>query len=598
MITGDTALKNIIMALYSEDCLEQIKDAADIVEVIGEQVKLQRSGINYKGLCPFHNEKTPSFMVNPERRSFHCFGCGEGGNVFTFMMKYFQLTFPEAVKKLAERYHVQLPEKEFSAVEQARLNKRNRLYEVNKKAVAIYHDFLLNRPGGAGARKYLAQRGISPEVTAAFQLGYAPESWDFICKKFSSPAEIRQAAADAGLIVANKRGGFYDRFRDRVLCPLFDISGRVIGFGGRILGQGEPKYLNSPESPVYNKSRELFGLYQNKKEIRESRQVILVEGNFDLLSLVDYGIKNVCAPLGTALTRQQVKILKRYCREAVLLFDGDQAGLKAAMRAVPLFLSEQLEARIVILPAEHDPDTFVNDFGPEKLREKIAGADSLPEFVFSRLVAEHGLSLEGKGRIVSELRPLLKAIGDDDLQRSVFAAHFSRKLGLQPEQLLDKFSTPPAFSREERQPAAHRLSLPLKQRQLLEFLIFYPEFFSEFLEAGLEMVLVHESAAIILEEMKTICCRENVSPADRLLDALSGPERSLISAIMVSPPAWADGREKELAGEMLSWIREQKTARESAALIKRINEAQLANDEILLMELLSRKKEMDETSAK
>ena len=585
------------MALYSEDCLEQVKDAADIVEVIGEKVKLQRNGINYKGLCPFHAEKTPSFMVNPERRSFHCFGCGEGGNVFTFMMKFHQLSFPEAVKKLAERYHVQLPEKKFSAAEQARLSKRNGLYEANKKGAELYHDFLLNKPGGARARDYLKKRGIPLEIIIDFKLGYAPESWDFVCRNFVS-APDRNAAAEAGLLVAAKQGRYYDRFRDRVLCPLFDISGRIIGFGGRILGKGEPKYLNTPESPIYNKSRELFGLYQNKQEIQQGRQVVLVEGNFDLLSLVAHGIKNVCAPLGTALTRPQIKILKRYCRKAVLLFDGDKAGLKAAMRAVPLFLSEELEAGIAVLPEKHDPDTFVNDFGPEKLREKISGAGSLPEFIFEQLVAEYGLSLEGKGKIVKELRPLLKAIGDDNLQRSVFASHFSRKLGLQPEQLLDKFSAPLPLKREQQKTRTTRTELPLKQRQLLEFLIFFPEYFEEFFEAGLKSVLVHESAAVIMDLMRTICREENVSLADRLLDELSGPERSLISAILVSPPAWADGTEKELAEEMLCWVKQQKIVRENAILVRRINEAQLANDEILLMELLSRKKEMDETQTK
>ncbi len=586
------------MALYSEDCLERVKDAADIVEVIGEQVKLQRNGISYKGLCPFHAEKTPSFIVNPERRAFHCFGCGEGGSVFTFMMKYHNLAFPEAVKKLAERYHVELPETKLSNSEQARLTARNRLYEVNKKAAGLYHDFLLNNQGGAEARKYLEHRGITPEIINTFQLGYAPESWDFIYKNFSSPANTQQAAVEAGLLVANRRGGHYDRFRDRVLCPLFDISGRVVGFGGRILGQGEPKYLNTPDSPIYNKSRELFGLYQNKEKIQQNRQVIMVEGNFDLLSLVVHGINNVCAPLGTALTRQQVKILKRYCREAILLFDGDNAGLKAAMRAVPLFLNEQLEARIAILPENHDPDTYVNDFGPEQLREKISKAESLPEFLFARLVAEHGLSLEGKGKIINELRQLLNAIGDDNLQRSIFAGHFSRKLGLQPEQLLDKLSTPLSLGREDKTKTPPRAELPLKQRQLLEFLIFYPEFIEEFLGAGLEVVMVHEAAATILEEMKNICREGKSSLTDRLLNQLSGPERSFLSAIMVAPPAWTPGLEKEMAQEMLDWIREQKIVGKKEALIRQINEAQLANNEKLLMELLGRKKEMDETLTK
>ncbi len=584
-------------AFFQDNTAQLVKDAADIVDVIGEQVSLRKTGINYKGLCPFHSEKTPSFTVNPEKGIFHCFGCGAGGDVFTFMMNFHQMTFPEALKELAGRYHIQLPEQKLSATDQARLRKKDRLYKANEKAADLYHDFLLHQPGARAAREYLEKRGIPPDIVTSFKLGYAPERWDFLLKALRGANISPETAADAGLVVEKKQGGHYDRFRDRIVCPTFDVSGRVIAFGGRILGSGEPKYLNSPETPVFNKSRTLYGLYQNKQKIRKENQIVLVEGNFDLLSLVAHNIGNVCAPLGTALTLHQVKILKRYASGVILLFDGDAAGLKAAMRAVPLFLTEQLDARVVLLPPDHDPDTFVRAFGEKQMEKEIAMARSLPEFVFERLVQEHGLTLEGKGKIVNELRPIIKSMGDRNLQRSLFVSHFSRKLGLQPEHLLknDKQSVLSTAS------AGHKRKhsspdLPLKQKQILEFLLYYPEFFEPFLDAGIEKVMDHDTCQVILNCMTDIVPAEGSAVVDLLLEHLSGRERSLISSLLVKTPAFSEEKKNEVAGEMIHWIKHHIFDLEKDDITRQINEAHQANDTVLLMELLEKKKEMDETS--
>jgi len=418
------------MAVYqNEDTVQLIKETANIADVIGEHVTLRRAGANLKGLCPFHPEKTPSFTVNPDRKTYHCFGCGEGGDVISFMMQFHRLNFAEALKELARKYHIALPEKPLSPQELDRARKREALHAANEKAAEIFHRFLLSDPAAAKARNYLEERGITREVVEEFRLGFAPESWDYLGSNLEQNAIAPDAAREAGLLVPKEKSGHYDRFRNRVMFPIFGLTGRIVGFGGRILGEGQPKYLNSPESAVFDKGRTLFGIYQNRDHVRQARSCIVVEGNFDLLSLVVHGVRNVAAPLGTALTQAHVRSLKGYCDEVILLFDGDQAGIKAAMRSVPLFLTEQVSAKIALLPESHDPDTYIRTSGKEGLLALLAAALPLPEFMFDTLVARHGLTVDGKSKIVSDLREMIKTI-DDPLQQTLFVAHFSKKLGL------------------------------------------------------------------------------------------------------------------------------------------------------------------------
>ncbi|PKN47776.1 MAG: DNA primase, partial [Deltaproteobacteria bacterium HGW-Deltaproteobacteria-16] len=331
-----------------EDTVQLIKDVVDIAEIIGEHVSLKRAGTNLKGLCPFHSEKTPSFTVNPERKTYHCFGCGEGGDVFSFMMNFHRLSFVEALKELARKYQIPLPEKPLNPQELEKAQKREALQSANEKAAELFHQLLLSDPTAQKAREYLGKRGIPEEITTEFRLGFAPDSWNFLVNTLPKQNITIEAAKEAGLIVPREKSGFYDRFRNRVMFPIVGLTGRVVAFGGRILDDGQPKYMNSPESPVFDKSRTLFGLYQNREYIRQAKNCLVVEGNFDLLSLAVHGVRNVVAPLGTALTQAHVRSLKGYTDEVILLFDGDQAGLKAAMRSVPLFLSEQVTARISV----------------------------------------------------------------------------------------------------------------------------------------------------------------------------------------------------------------------------------------------------------
>jgi DNA primase len=418
-------------APHPEQKKEEIRTAADIVEVIGEHVQLKKAGANYTGFCPFHSEKTPSFTVFPQTKTFKCFGCGESGDVFAFLMKQRSVSFPEAMRELADRCGIEMPSPQPTEEDQ----RRDLLHQINAEAARLFHEHLTGSPEGEAARQYLAQRGVPQELIARYQLGYAPDGWEFISSRLLKqfPAD---AVKQAGLIGRKNSGkGFYDRFRRRIMFPIMDAGGKVCGFSGRVLDDKQPKYLNSPESPVFKKGSLLFGLHQHRQEIRQSSRAVIVEGNFDLLTLAAQGIGNAVAPLGTALTAEQVRLLHGYCKEAVLLFDGDEAGMKAAKRSVPLFLAEGMEGKAALLPAGHDPDSFIRAQGAAAAQELIGTAQELPEFVFDALVKEHGSTLAGKNRIMPELAKLVK-LTTDRAQKELTAAHWAGQLGISPELLL------------------------------------------------------------------------------------------------------------------------------------------------------------------
>jgi DNA primase len=591
-----------------QDAVQRVKDAAQIVDIIGECVSLKRAGSNMKGLCPFHGEKTPSFTVNPVRQSFHCFGCGEGGDVLSFMMKYYNLTFPETIKQLAQRYQITLPEQQFTSDDKKKAEKRQKLFDANERATRVYHEYLLNNPEAAQARDYLTKREIPQEKIIDFQLGYAPESWDFLSNKVSKSSITQGEAEEAGLLVRKESGRFYDRFRDRILFPIFDLTGRVAGFGGRILGEGEPKYLNTPETLIFDKGRMLFGLFQNRDAIRKSRQAVVVEGNFDLLALVSFGLDNVVAPLGTALTQPQIRLLKGYADEVILLFDGDEAGIKAAMRSVPLFLAEQVAGRVALLPAMHDPDTYIRAHGKEGLEKYIVNALPILEFAFEHLKDKHGTSMTGKGKILEELEPLIQASGSSPFQQSVLISEFSNKLGLDPEQVMQGFkiaarkksqlrSARPVAGREKGEKTIVTAPLPRKQAQLLEFLIFYPRFLKRFLEAGIEDILVANPASDILAALQKLSEERELTGPEQLMEALPEAfERSYVSRLLMSSPFLGQDDPEvigNMADEMLVWLVRYRFKKEITQLSEELRAAQENQDSKLLDELLLRKAELN-----
>ena len=569
-----------------------VKDAADIVEVINEVVPLQNRSGRFLGLCPFHAEKTPSFTVNQDRGFFHCFGCKESGDVISFVMKYYNMSFIEALQELATRYGIELESRDLSPQEKERVKKREQLFHVNETAATIYHENLLSSPHAKIARDYLKNRNIPDTITRKFQLGFAPDSWDFLSSKLGNSNIRIDALLDAGLVVQKEKGGVYDRFRKRLLCPLRNMSGQVAGFGGRIIGEGQPKYLNTPETLIFNKSSILYGLYENKQHIQQAKKCVLVEGNFDMLSMVAADLAYVAAPLGTALTESHIRQLKRYTSEAILLFDGDGAGLKAAIRSVPFFLKEQFSTKVALLPTGDDPDTFLQKKGPHGLDELIHHAISLPDFLFGQFVKQYGLDLEGKVKIIKELQPLMKALQKDKLQRSVFIAHFSEKLGIDPAEISNHLHEIPAI-KPLRTTVKTTTKLPVPHRRFLEFIIIYPTYLDQLIEAGLETFIQNGPGQIILDEITA--STPHFSP-ELLVTKLEGPLRDFVAELLVTIPSCLPNQAEATAHEMTTWLQEQLKQQKKTALITQINHAHQTNNMKLLMELLEKKKELDSTT--
>ncbi len=589
-----------------EDIVAEVKERADIVQIIGEHVNLKRSGVRYLGICPFHHEKTPSFSVHSGQQFYHCFGCKESGDVFSFMMKYHNLDFPGALKILAQRYQIELPERTKSREQQARDQHRELLFAVNKKATDCFRCCLVDSALASEARRYLEKRGIGTDLQERYQLGYAPPpeavGWNFLGSQFN--AQERTFGKELGLLAEKQQGGTYDRFRGRIIFPIFDSRGRVTGFGGRILGEGNPKYLNSPESLVYNKSRLLFGLFHQRDAIRVQRRAVLVEGNFDLLSLLSHGLDPVVAPLGTALTREQLRTLKPLVDEVVLLFDGDEAGVKAVERSASLFLGEQLSGRVALLPAEHDPDTYVREYGLAAMNTLIEKAEALPEFVLGRLVARHGLSLDGKGRIIEELKPLLSA-ATSTLQRSVWASHFAQLLGVEAEVILNQpagYTAVPEPS--EYPPAAASQQISLKPvsgslKAIVTFMVLHPEHLPILEENGLAEVLSGTVGEVILLQIRVLHEQQSeVHPEDLLTALPEGEERSLVASLLLQAPEYdqperLDEHDRAELDEIREWLKLSTLKRRSDQLIAEINEAQKQNDFNLIAELMQQKMSID-----
>ncbi|MBW1917691.1 MAG: DNA primase [Deltaproteobacteria bacterium] len=418
------------MAPYiPESKLLEIKAAAPIAEVIGQYVNLKPRGSYLVGLCPFHAETNPSFTVYPEREIFHCFGCGVGGNVFTFLMQHLRLTFPEAAMELARRYGVPLYAKELRPEDARQARKRQAFYEVNELAAAFF-EANLRAPQGAPAQAYLSRRGLNPEVVASYRLGFVPDEWRALEKHLSARGGSLEAARDLGLIIPRQSRGYYDRFRGRLMFPIQDQQGRVIAFGGRVLGEGEPKYLNSPESPLYSKGRSLYGLYQAREALRKHQVAILVEGYMDLLALRVHGIEPVVATLGTALTQDQVRLLKGYVPRLVLVFDGDEAGLKAMMRSFPQFARERLPVRVLTLPKGEDPDSYAFNHGVEIFRHPWDQARPLFEVILEEILHSQGGQIEGKVTALERLKPYFQAL-NDPVERTLWTRRAAERLGVE-----------------------------------------------------------------------------------------------------------------------------------------------------------------------
>jgi DNA primase len=413
--------------------IEEIKNRADIVDLVSEYLTLKKAGRNFTGLCPFHQEKTPSFSVNRDKQIFYCFGCGEGGNVITFLMKIADKTFPEAIEYLAEKTGVVLPPMSWGKEGRQKDSLKDGIINLNLK-VAQQFSRNLSSPTGTAARKYLQNRGIAEEIIKQFRLGYVPDTWRSLTDYIEGNGFSMKLAEQSGLVIAGKEGSFYDRFRGRLIFPIENVFGEIVAFGGRVLEKGEPKYLNSPESPVYTKGRNLYGLNKAKEEIRKRGFALIVEGYFDLISLWNAGICNVVATLGTALTREHIELLRRYTVEVVALFDPDEAGIKALDRSLELFLSTQMRARALILPGGYDPDDYVRKFGKEKMEELISRSQPLSDYYIENVLGS-GKTFEDKRDMIKTAMEFIDKISDKK-EKDLFIKRIAEKTGINEELLI------------------------------------------------------------------------------------------------------------------------------------------------------------------
>jgi DNA primase len=446
------------MGTIPSETIEQIAAANDIVEVIGSYFPLKRAGANFKALCPFHQEKTPSFMVSPSRQTFHCFGCGAGGSVFRFVMDYEHTDFPSALRKLAARVGITVVEKRGAADEDRQHETRRSLLKLHAEAAEWFHENLIKRKVGEPARQYLKQRGITAEIAKHWQLGYAPDEWD----AFGSWARARGYDArdliTSGLVKIKEEADSgqsqtsnlrpqtsYDRFRGRIMFPIQNDIGEVIAFSGRLLRneEGAAKYLNSPETPLFRKGNVLFGLYKSKRALIEANCAVVCEGQIDLISLFEAGITNVVAPQGTAFTENQARILKRFVDEVVLCFDSDAAGAKAAERSLDALLQNDLIVRVVELPRGEDPDSLVRREGKQEFESRVARAQDFFDYWIGReMQAADTSSLGAKLQVARRLAETVSRV-HDPLMRGEVVNKASARLGVSPADFGTLLSTKP-----------------------------------------------------------------------------------------------------------------------------------------------------------
>ncbi len=411
------------MARLPQAFIDQVLDRTDIVDVIDRRVKLKKAGKNYSACCPFHQEKTPSFSVNPEKQFYYCFGCGAGGNALGFIMDYERVEFREAIESLAQAAGIELPAEEADALPQ--IDHQKPLYEAMEDATRVYESLLRKHPTRGRVVDYLKQRGVSGEIARDFRLGFAPEGWDNLMTTLSSEEDIGHAVT-SGLLIENDSGRKYDRFRDRVIFPIVNQRGKVIAMGGRVLGDGKPKYLNSPETPLFSKSHELYGLHHIRKFAKNLSRIVVVEGYMDVIALAQFGIHYAVATLGTSVGKPHLEMLFRRVDQVIFCFDGDEAGRKAAFRgmeaALPM-MEDGRQVKFLFLPEGEDPDSVVRNKGPQHLEHLFDNADPLETFLFDQMSEGVDIqTMDGKARLSKLVAPYINLIPDGVFKTLLFKA--------------------------------------------------------------------------------------------------------------------------------------------------------------------------------
>ncbi|MDE2723302.1 MAG: DNA primase [Gemmatimonadota bacterium] len=465
------------MPRIPETVIDQVRLSIDIVDVVGDHVALTRRGKNFVGLCPFHDDSTPSLNVSQEKQIYKCFACGAGGNSFTFLRDIENISFIEAVRQLADRAGIALPDAKPADPDQQEVF--DQIYRANELAVKYFHHLLTQDEKAADAMAYLENRGINRDVIDAFSLGYAPDQWDGFLQIATRRDFSPQILERAGLVLQRQTGGgFYDRFRNRITFPIHAATGRPVAFGARALDPDEQaKYINSPETPVYNKSATLYGLWRNRDAIRDAGVALVVEGYMDLIALAQYGIENAVASSGTALTTDQARLIRRYAPKTILIFDGDTAGATAAMRGIGSLFEVGLEIRVVTLPEDHDPDSYVRAHGPDGLLRLTENAASAIDFLIEQFAQRDDLStVDGKTRTANALAELIGRITDNALKQFLIK-DIAEKIGIDEKVLIGIAQTQRRTTRPQNgQPEPESYDTrPRSERELLTFLMQHPE---------------------------------------------------------------------------------------------------------------------------
>jgi len=535
----------------ADEKVEEVRARADIVEVVSSYVSLKRSGRNHVGLCPFHAEKTPSFNVNADRQIYHCFGCGVGGDVFAFLMNMDGVAFPEAVRRLAERYGIELEEETLTPEEERRRQEFERLLRVTEVACDFYHQLLVEDPVGKPARAYLRRRGFDGELARQFRLGWAPHAWEALAKHLRDKGFDPKWARDRlGLIRAsNEEGrGDYDLFRRRLLFPILDERGRPVAFGGRILEGDGPKYINSPESTIYHKGRVLYGLYQARDAMRHKGEAIVVEGYFDQLALYRAGFHNVVATCGTALTADHVRLLKRFADRVVLLFDQDEAGRKATFRAMDVLLSEGVQTTVATLEAGEDPDSFLRAHDAQEMQHRLAEARSVLEVYVEQTLAQHGDDIESRARAVEQILGKLRLL-PGDIERNLYLKDLADRTGLDEQLLRSKVqsgasrptpapATPARGGRPPMPKKKERQGVSLKaQRILLRLILSYESARDETQRIGLDELFDPGDLRILAERVLALPPGAGEEKEKMHIDGLNDAQKGLLSGILIEDEA-------------------------------------------------------------
>ena len=602
------------MTIYiPEDKVSEIKNTADIVEVVSEVVVLKKTGKNYVGLCPFHSEKTPSFTVSPEKQIFYCFGCAAGGNVFSFLMKHDGMSFPDAAKILAGRYGIDIPTTTMSPEQKRRMSQRESLFAANRQAMEFFRKQLLDDISGRRAMGYLKKRGINKEIFDNFYLGYAPKGWDNLLRFFTKKNISLDLVEKAGLIVSRKeKSGFYDRFRDRLIFPIFDLNMQVIGFGGRVMDDSLPKYLNSPETPVYNKSRSLYGLHLAKMKCRENERVFIVEGYFDLLTLHQHGLQDSVATLGTSLTPEHVQLIKGFVGKdgrVILVFDSDDAGIKASQRSIEVFDKGYINAQILILPDGYDPDSYIFEFGVESFLNLVSEAQGIIPFLMDSAVKKHGLSIEGKIRIISEMKEPLGSISDN-VRRSLYIKELAECINIDEFAVLEKIRKISVRNRDgAKRPTwpntglgrgHHKTSVPDKaqkkafqgkwdklERQIIAMMLQFPQILFEIYERNILDLFENNTLKLIGQVLLTHKDDSKVQISDIINLIEEKEQKNIVASLAIGEDIWGH---EACIGIITRF--ESIRRKDENKLLEKIKAAEKDKDLELLAKLLNQKQKM------